>query len=382
MNAAMPSVATLLDLFFQGYARIPAVWGLDAPLECGLWWRPDMSMAVATPALFRLADGLPRREEMAGILLATQPRFRNPWLNIQAARLAELGRRKEETELCRAIDALGPAATTLCGRLHDARLEPTGYSALEVAVFGAPADQSAAAPGLLRVLGVTAPLVEGGQRTPVSKLDRVHDTDPRPNWVSHRLLQAPGGDACETSPHVLCGGLDLSATNRMAWVLGTPWATLLAHLVFMAEAWAAERQGGISLEVPLEYLERFAEPPQVSVVVTLADGREVLCGTLGEFCLRTLDALGMSLVPVLDARQLDLQLASVVKRLLKEEVWTYLPVARPNYVIGEGFSNDCYRGEGHRYIYRAGEKLTETLRSVCINGARSLTEGQSGERTT
>ena len=382
MNTAMPSVAALLDIFMKGYARIPASWKLDAPLECGLWWRPEVGVAVATPALLRLADGVPRGEEPAGILLATQKHFRNPWLNLQAARLAELGHRTEISELCRAIDVLGPAATTLRTRLAFARLEPTGYSALEVTVFGAPADQPAAAPGLLRVLGVTSPIVEGEQGMPVSKLEKMDEKDPRPNWVPNRLLQAPGLNACETSVYVLCGGLDLSGANRMAWVLSTPWATLLAHLVFMAEAWAAERQGGITLEIPREFIEHFAEPPQVSVVVNLADGREVLCGTLGEFCLRTLDALGMSLVPRLNASQLDLQLAPVIKRLLREGVWAYLSVARPNYTIGDGFSNDCYRGEGHRYIYRAGEKLTDILRSVCISWARSLTEGQVEEHTT
>jgi hypothetical protein len=381
MSVARLAIQPLLDLFTRGFAKVPAAWELQAAEACGLWWRPEEDIVVATPALLRLADYLPRKAEAAGLLLAAEPRFRDPWLRLQAARLAELGRRGAEEELCRAIDALGPAAKALLPRLKDACLEPTPQGPIEVSLFGAPADQPAGGPGLLRVLSLTAHLVEAEQGIPADILPPTDPKDPRENWLAGRLLQAPDEASQETNPYVLCGGLGQAVENRMSWVLGNPWATLLAHLVFLAEAWAAERRGGMVMELPLKQLEHFAAPPEVQVIVTLEDEREVLCGSLGELCLRVLDTLGMSLVPRLASAQLDVRLAPIVGRLIREGVWAYRASARPRYEIGAAFSYDCYRGEGHRYIYRAGERLTELLRSVTVAWARSLT-GQPHREAT
>jgi hypothetical protein len=157
----------------------------------------------------------------------------------------------------------------------------------------------------------------------------------------------------------------------MTWVLGTPWITFLAVLAFTAEAWAAERHGGVNIELPLPQISAFAAPPRLEVVVTLADGREVLCGSLGELCLRVLDALGMALVPGKDASALDGMLAPAVGELLRARVWNWQSVARPRYVISDDFSVDCYRKDGHRYIYRGADKLSQVMRSVCVAWART-----------
>jgi hypothetical protein len=83
----------------------------------------------------------------------------------------------------------------------------------------------------------------------------------------------------------------------------------------------------------------------------------------------------------LDAAQLDARLGKVVSRLLAAGVWSYEAHQRPRYVIGERFSDDCYRGEGHRYIYRAGESLADTMREVCLAWARSLAAPVTTEAT-
>ena len=352
---------------------------LAGPEQVGLWWRPDATVAVATPALVRLVGNLPSLEEAAGLVLATEPRWRDKWLEIQAARLAGLGRRGEVPELCRQIDQLGPAAEAIRARLQDARLEPTGLGEVELEVFGAPADQSAAAPGLLRVLALTAPLVEGKQGRPHPKLGNVDPKDPQPNWVAGRLAAAPGVQATVGGEYVLSGMIGEPDGPVMPWVLSTPWATLLGILAFMAEAWAAERSGGVQLEIPLDKIESFASPVQVNVIVTLSDGVEVLCGTLGQLCLRVLDALGMALVPSLEASDLDVK-TRPGRRPVASGAGLELPaVGAVRYWIGEQFSDDCYRGEGHRYIYRAGDHLAETLRGVCLAWARSLTVRQPME---
>ena len=157
----------------------------------------------------------------------------------------------------------------------------------------------------------------------------------------------------------------------MAWVLGSPWITFLAVLAFTAEAWSAERQGGVQIELPLAQVTHFAAPHRLDVVVTLVDGREVLCGSLGELCLRVLDALGMAMVPFQGADALDKALAGVIGELLRARVWIWQSVARPRYVISDDFSIDCYRGRGHRHIFRGADHLSQVMRSVCVSWAHA-----------
>jgi hypothetical protein len=380
MSDQAVSVSRLAELFRQGTTRIPESWNLSCPEQCGLWWRAT-GVAVASPLLIRLARQLPNPEEFPALTLATEARYRDGWLNLQAARFTKLGERQCTRELCEQIDFVGAAAGAIRERLSTARLEPTSWSSIELELFDAPADQAAAAPALLRVLGLTAHLVEGKQGRPCESLPAVDSKDPRTNWIGGRLLLAPGVEPSVGDPWVLCGGYDRDEDiERMAWVLSSPWVMLLGLLGFMAEAWAAERRGGVTLELPAGRIGEFATPSQIDIVVTLPeDGVEVLCGSLGEFCLRVLDALDMALVPNLGARELDVRLGQAVGRLLGEKVWTYRPLERPGYVIGEEFSNDCYRGEGHKYIYRAADSLADTLREVCMAWARSRMERKEVE---
>lgn len=369
---AAPSLSALVGLLRDGHARVPASWELDGPVAAGLFWRAgEGAEVIATPALVRLAEALTTEGEALGALLATEPRYRDPWLRLEAARLRDLGQRGEFAALCDAIHAIGPAAGVLRERLSDARLAPTGQAALELALFGGSADQPMAALPLRRALAATAPFIEGGRGVPQSELPAMDLADLAVNWVTGRLLQAPIPAAGAAGAAVLSGHVVPCESDRMTWVLATPWITLLAVLGFTAEAWAAERRGGVQLELPIAAVQSFGAPPRIDVVVTLPDGREVLCGSLGELCLRVLDAIGMAMVPPTRANALDLALAPVVAALLRAEVWIWQPDARPRYVISDGFSLDCYRGLGHRAICLAGEGLSQSLRSVCVAWARS-----------
>lgn len=366
------AVDALSALFTRGHARIPESWGLDGPARAGLWWRAATGEVVATPALLRLAAPLSSDGERVGLLLATHSEIREHWLELEAARLADLGQRGDVAGLCQVISSLGGAANAVRSRLSSAKLAPTPYVPLELAVFGAPADQPAAAPGLLRVLSLTAPLREENQGSPATILEPVDPRNPEANWVAGRLIQGPGPAAGGGS--VLTGVVPPFQDSRMTWVLETPWLTLLAVLVFTAEAWAAERQGGLQLELAPQHIQHFARPPAVQVVVTLSDGREVLSGTLGELVIRSLDALGMALVPDLSVDALNQRLSSVISELLRAGVWVWKPEARSRYEIGESFGFDCYRGMGHRFIFLGAERLSQTLRSVAVAWARSRAE--------
>jgi hypothetical protein len=370
MNPGQPSVAILEGLCRDGHARVRESWALDGPSSSGLWWRGSATEVVSTPALLRLARRLANDAERVGVVLATEKRFRQPWLRLQAARLRSLGSRGDLAGLCREIDTLGAAAPALRALVDLADAEPTTSAALELSLFGAPADQPAAAPALLRVLGASAPLVEGGQGRPAPPLAPAALPAVDPNWVAGRLLQAPSDDVAP-SRFVLNGRVGSCEGDRMAWVLSTPWATLLAVLVFTMEAWAAERQGGLELELSAAHLQQFSRPPAVQVVVTLSDGREILCGTLGELCLRTLDALDMALVPALDADEVNRRLGDMIAELLRAGIWTWRSDERTRYVIGEAFGFDCYRGDGHRHIYLGAERLSQTLRGVAVTWAQS-----------
>lgn len=376
---ADPSVPTLLGLLRDGRARVPAAWELDGPRRAGLWWcAPGSAEVVATPALVRLAARLPNEGEALGALLATEARYRDAWLGLEAARLRDLGQRRATEALCGAVEAAGAAANTLRARIAAARLAPTGLGALELALFGGPADQPVAALPVRRALSATAPLVEGDLGQPHAPLGAITPADPSASWCRGRLVQAPGATPAVGGEFVLSGQVTPCAGEVVPWVLATPWMTLLAVLAFTAEAWAAERRGGVQLELPIAAVQSFGAPARVDVVVTLPDGREVLCGSLGELCVRAVDALGMAIVPSTEATALDAALASVISALLDAGVWVWQPDARPRYAISDAFSRACYGGLGHRAIYLAGESLSETLREVCVTWARARADGAGG----
>lgn len=370
--ATDPSIPVMLGLLRDGSARVPATWGLEGPATVGLWWRVgDTADVVATPALARLARALPNEAEAVGAVLATEPRIRQAWLELEAARLSDLGSRDSLASLCEAIELAGAAAATLRDHLPTAQLAPTAFGTVELAVFGAPADQAMAALPLRRALAATAPWVEGGRGAPQAPLPAVPPEDLAVGWCAGRLLQSPRHETCGAEAFVLHGQVRAMGEDRMHWVLHTPWITLLAVLGFTAEAWAAERRGGVQLELPLAVVQTYGAPSRVDVVVTLPDGQEVLCGSLGELCLRAIDALGMAIVPPTTPAELDMSLTPVISHLLRAGVWMWKPDARPRYVISDDFSRSCYGGLGHRAIYLSGESLSETLRSVCVAWARS-----------
>jgi hypothetical protein len=376
---ADPSVPALLGLLRDGRARVPAAWELGGPRRVGLWWCvPGSAEVVATPALARLAARLPNEGEALGALLATEARFRDAWLALEAARLRDLGHRGATDALRDAVDAAGSAASALRARVESARLAPTGLGALELALFGGPADQPVAALPVRRALSATAPLVEGALGQVHAPLDQVTPVDPSASWCRGRVVQPPGASPGTAGEFILSGHVTARVGDVVPWVLATPWVTLLAVLAFTAEAWAAERRGGVQLELPIAAVQSFGAPPRVDVVVTLPDGREVLCGSLGELCVRAVDALGMAIVPSTEATALDAALASVISALLDAGVWVWQPDARPRYAISDAFSRACYGGLGHRAIYLAGESLSETLREVCVTWARTRADGAGG----
>lgn len=384
MTFSIATIRAVEKLLKKGEVAQTALAELRAGYELGLWSpSQDGGRAVATTALVNLAEALPADEETVAAVFACEPVLRAAWQRIVAGRLKELGARRDAAGLCQAIDILGAASNALLAALPEASLAPSGYGELEMALFGAPVEQSVVTPKLLRVMGASAPFIEGRQAGQPSMLEDIDARNPEVNWVRGRLLRLP--DAEETAPDahatILSGSLQpLSAEMAkqagnedeatMLWVLARPWPFLLAQIVFTQEAWAAERiSGGMALELEESQKDRFRRPPQIRVVITLANGYEIMCGSLGELILRILNGLGVSLFAArVTAGQLDDRLALAVDELLARNVWRFSYGSerqRPGYQIHERFSDSCYRVLGSKYFYRMGSRVTGAIRNAC-----------------
>jgi hypothetical protein len=387
------ALAGLKRLLAAGEVPAVHVAALPAGRDRGLWAPSiDGKRQVVTGSIVRLwsvlaGDGT----ETTAAVCACEPGIRPAWNCILAARLKEMGDRRDAAELYRAVDLLGAASVAVRGQLATASLKPTGFGELESELFGAPAEQAVALPKLLRVIAATANLVEGGQGAAAESLPDVLPLDPRHNWVRGRVLRSP--DRAEPQPEspsaVLSGGWadlmeDEFSLGRepgrrhelMRWVLLRPWAFLMAQVIFAQASWAKEpTQGGLALELDEDQLQRFHEPGLVRVVVTTAEGDEVLCGSLGELVHRVLTQLGVVLLaPTQSPAFLDDRLGALVHALLERRVWRYDVRAavgqRPGYVIHDEFDTASEGRFGRHPFAWLGSAVTEAVRTASEAWAR------------
>ncbi|MBX7222571.1 MAG: hypothetical protein K1Y36_21670 [Blastocatellia bacterium] len=367
------TIRALQQLLSVGETEETALQPLQAGRELGLWTvSADGKRAVATETLVELWERLPSDAETVAAVFACDPTVREKWFQIIAARLNELGQGRDAESLCRAVSTLSAAATAVEANLPHSRLEPTGFQEIEAELLGATAEQAICTPKLLRVLGDTSRLVEAGKGKPGRALPDVDALNPSQNWISGRLLRLPKAeDVSRTAPSsALSGGWAGDSTNAMQWVLGCPWAFLLAQVAFTQEAWAAERiSGRLALEIDRVHVAMVHQPPRVEIAVTSATGEEVGCGSLGELLVRLCRRLGIVILgrnvtgAVLDAR-----LAPLIEQLQRSKVWRFDPgggLRQPGYVIHERFSDQCYQITGSKYFYRLGERVTAEIRACC-----------------
>jgi hypothetical protein len=391
MTCDLATIAAIQRLLVSGETDAGIANNLTEPLHLGLWHHDKVAnRAVASAALVKLATVLPNMTETVAAVFACAPELRPAWLRIVAARLRESGKRRDVAELCNIIDQLGVASRQARQLFPDASLQPTGNQALEIALFGATAEQAVIWPKLLRALGATADLVEGGLGRPAAAIPAVEPLDPKRSWCSGRIMQLPVlNDADSTEViFVLAGSCaplpkaervadDSPSQAVMRWVLYRPWIMLLAQIAFTQEAWEAEQiSGRLALELAEDQLANPYEPSRVDVVVTTTDGDEILCGTLGELLRRVLARLDVTLLArPEEAQRLDERLAPVIHLLLEQQVWRFEPHGagsrRPGYVIDDDYSTSCYRAFGSKYFYRGGSLLTSAIRLTCEQWAKA-----------
>jgi len=382
MTRGQTAITTVQQLLTTGEAAADAVEALVEATHLGLWHEhKSANRVVTTTTLVNLAATLPNVAETVAAVFACEPVLRLAWLHIVAARLREAGKRRDAVELCSTIDQLGVASRRVRQLLPDASLQPTGHQDIEIALFGAAVEQAVIWPKLLRVIGATADLVEGGLGRPAAALPAVAPLDPKQSWCPGRIMQLPvlhDAAAADVS-FVLAGSCaPLSPAERVAddspsqavmrWVLYRPWVMLLAQIAFTQEAWEAEQiSGRLVLELAEDQLANPYEPSRVDVVVTTAAGDEIRCGTLGELLRRVLARLDVTLLArPEDAQRLDERLAPVIHLLLEQKIWRFeahgAGTSRPGYVIDDDFSTSCYRAFGSKYFYRGGSLLTNAIR--------------------
>jgi hypothetical protein len=390
MTRGQTAITTVQQLLTSGEALADALEALVEAMQLGLWHKNQLAnRAVTATTLVNLAATLPNVAETVAAVFACEPELRAAWLRIVAARLREAGKRRDAAELCSVIDQLGVASRRVRQLLPDASLQPTGHQDLEIALFGAAAEQAVVWPKLLRVIGATANLVEGGKGRPAAAIPAVAPLDPKQSWCAGRIMQLPvlnDSDSADVT-FVLAGRCaPLSTAERMAddspfqavmrWVLYRPWIMLLAQIAFTQEAWEAEQiSGRLALELAEDQLANPYEPSRVDVVITTADGDEILCGTLGELLRRVLARLDVTLLArPEEAQQLDERLAPMMHLLLEQQIWRFeahgAGSRRPGYVIDDDFSTSCYRAFGSKYFYRGGSLLTNAIRLTCEQWAK------------
>ena len=389
------TITALSQLIQTGEAEAVSLAPIPEGRALGLWTAsPSESRTVATPALVELLSRLPDEHEVLIGLAACSPKLRTAWQAILAARLREMGQRRDAESLCAAITELDRAAEAVRQLLPQAKLAATGFGELENLLFGCPAEQGPAFPKLLRAIGRTSPYVEGRVAPPVQPLPDVNPLTPETNWVPNRLLRPPAelDSFFDGDTSVLTGSLvnlfaresyvtDTPGTARLRWVLYRPWALLLAQVVFTQEAWAAEQNAGsLALELPEDQESRFDVPARVNIVVTRPTGEEIGCGSLGGLIRRVLRQIGVTLLLREDhLKNLDAQLADVIRQLLLRQIWKFegrgIKGQRSCYRIHEAFSVDCYRIFGAKYFNRGCSRITAAIRATADDWATEYNQG-------
>lgn len=366
--------------------------GLAYPCDDGKHW-------VASQRLLDGVTELGSSSQLVAAVIACDSRFRQPWLNLMAARCQEASELSDPLQLVERIHQLGAASEWVEASLAKASLSATPYSTIERELLGTQADSISALPILTRVLTTAYQLcLWRGQALPVIAPTALQGQRPDIDWVKGRLLPAPkasvkynryllvspsSSNASESHQSVSYDqqsfdqqgfdSLPLDAVKKRSdlaldWVLGSPWALLLAAITYEQDIWSSEGLGGLLLELPAG--QSGYKPSLVQVLVLNRDGDEVLCGSLAQFVTRILAELSMALFPAaVSTQELDQQLGDVIELLIKRQVWQHrdgISGELDYYQINPQFADACYRMKGQRAFALYGKRLREAIRTQAL----------------
>lgn len=361
--------------------------GLAYPCDDGKHW-------VASQRLLEGVSKLGSSSHLVAAVLACDSRFRQPWLNLMAARCQEAAELSDPLQLVERIHQLGAASEWVEVSLPEASLSATRYSAIERDLLGTQADSISAVPILTRVLTMAYQLsLWRGQALPVIAPTALQGQRPDIDWVKGRLLPVPKANV-KYNPYLLVSlsSSKASETNQLDdfdqlafdnlpldavktrsdlaldWVLSSPWSLLLAAITYEQDIWSSEGLGGLMLELPAG--QNSYKPSLVQVLVLNRDGDEVLCGSLAQFVNRILAELTMALFPAtVSIQELDQQLGDIIELLIKRQVWQHrdgISGELDYYQINPQFADACYRMKGQRAFALYGKKLRAAIRTQAL----------------
>ncbi|MBO2585027.1 hypothetical protein [Shewanella algae] len=366
--------------------------GLAYPCDDGKHW-------VASQRLLDGVNELGSSSQLVAAVLACDSRFRQPWLNLMAARCQEASELSDPLQLVERIHQLGAASEWVEVFLAKASLSATPYSTIERELLGTQADSISALPILTRVLTTAYQLcLWRGQALPAIAPTALQGQRPDIDWVKGRLLPAPkasvkynryllvspsSSHSSESNQSVSYDqqpfdqqgfdSLPLDAVKKRSdlaldWVLGSPWALLLVAITYEQDIWSSEGLGGLLLELPAG--QSGYKPSLVQVLVLNKEGDEVLCGSLAQFVTRILAELSMALFPAaVSTQELDQQLGDVIELLIKRQVWQHrdgISGELDYYQINPQFADACYRMKGQRAFALYGKRLREAIRTQAL----------------
>lgn len=381
--------------------------GLAYPCDDGKHW-------VASQRLLDGVTELGSSSQLVAAVLACDSRFRQPWLNLMAARFQEASELSDPLQLVERIHQLGAASEWVEASLPEASLGATPYSVIERELLGTQADSISALPILTRVLTTAYQwCLWRGQALSVIAPTALQGQRPDIDWVKGRLLPAPKASV-KYNPYLLVSPsssnasennqsdkhdkheLDQQAFDQLSfdqlsfdqqgfdrlpldavkkrsdlaldWVLSSPWALLLAAITYEQDIWSSEGLGGLMLELPAG--QSGFKPSLVQVLVLNKEGDEVLCGSLAQFVTRILAELSMALFPAtISTQELDQQLGDVIELLIKRQVWQHrdgISGELDYYQINPQFADACYRMKGQRAFALYGKRLREAIRTQAL----------------
>lgn len=276
-----------------------------------------------TKALIQSHAALNNSAEWHLSLLALNPEIRKYWVALAIARCKEAQHIQDPMVLIQRIQSLGDASAWLLGAIEaPAQLEATPLASLERKLLGCELHENSAYPILFRILKVAYNLQ--ATQTDLQILEEVDVTHKEfeRNWSAGRLFVLPKSYQCSESE---CWALQIQSPQSTAYLdvlNANPWLMLLALIVYVQDAWAAEHGAGFNLCLPQGQNHYAAN--EVKVIAVGVEGDEVEIGALADLILKVISALGMICYPhTPTANDLSQTLAALIKQALELKLWQY-----------------------------------------------------------
>jgi hypothetical protein len=375
----------LLTLVQQG--QCPNRLEFKALMGLGLWLiSKDRKTLIVSKKLLQLRQSLNTDLDTVAAIIANQSNYQQAWAIIVAAQLNDAAARNDINALSDQITLLGCGASLVLEQSNHSSLNPTDFREIESLVFGQGADQSASYPKVLRALATGATLKNEMPDISLLSLSSIEPADIATYWQAQRLIEVPkiqiNKQVCDYHLNglVLTPSKDLDDKQTIDWLMNSPWAYLLAQIIYTQDIWRSEQiAGSLVLEIEPNQIKHFMQPSIVQVVITTIAGHEVNCGSLAELILRVLDTLDIHLLSSLKHKQqideLNAAISPVIGFMVQAKVWRFIEGSSkdiPQYKTHSNFDRIPTSRIGSIYFARPGKHIAAAIREQAESWANEL----------